>query len=43
MTNKDIINFAKFYEKYRYNNNYINLTDHNFFMEYKRLLKLKTN
>jgi len=39
MKNIDIINFAKFYEKYRYNNLYINLTDYKFLIEYIKLLK----
>jgi hypothetical protein len=38
MKNIDIINFAKFYERYRYNNSYINLTDNKFLKEYIKQL-----
>jgi hypothetical protein len=39
MKDKDIINFAKFYERYRYNNSYILLTDHKFLLIYKQQFK----
>ena len=35
MTDKEIIDFAYFFERYRYNNEFRHLSDHKFLITYK--------
>ena len=39
MTDKEMIEFAYFFERYRYNNEYRHLSDHRFLMVYKFYVK----
>ena len=39
MTDKEMIDFAYFFERYRYNNEYRHLSDYRFLMIYKLYVK----
>ena len=39
MKNKEIIKYANFYERFRYSNDYIFLSDYQFLKKYKEYLK----
>ena len=42
MTKKQIVEYANFYEKYRYNNEYILLSDYKFLLMYIKKIRLNT-